>query len=110
IHQKSQVCAGLPPVAASAIDPPGGSTMPFGLGGPEILLVAVIILVIFGGTKLPQLGDGLGKAIKNFKRSVGGQNEMEVGPKKRELKETSEEERSEKDDKAEKGDPKTAAK
>ena len=39
-------------------------------------------MVVFGSTKLPQLGDGLGKAIKNFKRSVGSLNEIDVTPRK----------------------------
>jgi sec-independent protein translocase protein TatA len=54
--------------------------MPFGMGFGELVLILLIVVVVFGATKLPQLGDGLGKAIKNFKRSVGGQNELEVGP------------------------------
>lgn len=53
--------------------------MPLGTG--EIILIFVIVMVVFGSTKLPQLGDGLGKAIKNFKRAVGGANEIEVSPK-----------------------------
>jgi sec-independent protein translocase protein TatA len=40
----------------------------------------VIVVVVFGATKLPQLGDGLGKAIKNFKRAVNTQNEIDVSP------------------------------
>jgi sec-independent protein translocase protein TatA len=61
--------------------------MPFGMGPGELLLVLVIIVVVFGSTKLPQLGDGLGKAIKNFKRAVGSQDEIDVSPnaKKAEL-------------------------
>jgi sec-independent protein translocase protein TatA len=39
-------------------------------------------MVVFGASKLPQLGDGLGRAIKNFKRAVQGTNEIEVTPKK----------------------------
>jgi len=54
--------------------------MPFGMGFGELVLILLIVVVVFGATKLPQLGDGLGKAIKNFKRSVGSQNELEVGP------------------------------
>ena len=42
----------------------------FGFGWMELLLVLVIILVVFGAGKLPQLGEGLGKAIKGFKKSV----------------------------------------
>jgi sec-independent protein translocase protein TatA len=38
------------------------------LGFGEILIVLVVALLIFGPTKLPQLGDALGKAIKNFKK------------------------------------------
>jgi sec-independent protein translocase protein TatA len=53
-----------------------------GLGATELIVVLLIIVVIFGSTKLPQLGDGLGRAIKNFKRSVGGQNEIDVSPRK----------------------------
>jgi sec-independent protein translocase protein TatA len=36
----------------------------------ELLLVLVIVLVVFGAGKLPQLGEGLGKAIKGFKKSM----------------------------------------
>ena len=52
------------------------------LGASELVIVLLIIVVIFGSTKLPQLGDGLGRAIKNFKRSVGGSNEIDVSPRK----------------------------
>jgi sec-independent protein translocase protein TatA len=54
--------------------------MPFGMGFGELVLILVIVVVVFGATKLPQLGDGLGKAIKNFKRAVNAQNELEVNP------------------------------
>jgi sec-independent protein translocase protein TatA len=55
--------------------------MPFGMGFGELVLILVIVMVVFGATKLPQLGDGLGRAIKNFKRSVGSINEIDVTPK-----------------------------
>jgi len=45
-------------------------SMPFGLGMGELVMILVIVTVVFGATKLPQLGDGLGKAIRNFKRSI----------------------------------------
>jgi len=54
--------------------------MPFGMGFGELVIILVIVVVVFGATKLPQLGDGLGKAIKNFKRSVNAQNEIDVSP------------------------------
>jgi sec-independent protein translocase protein TatA len=41
--------------------------MPFGLGLPEVLVIGVVALVIFGPKKLPEMGSSLGKAIKNFK-------------------------------------------
>jgi len=56
--------------------------MPFGMGFGELVLILVIVVVVFGATKLPQLGDGLGKAIKNFKRAVNSQNEIDVSPGK----------------------------
>ena len=54
--------------------------MPFGMGFGELVLILLIVVVVFGATKLPQLGDGLGKAIKNFKRSVNATNEIDVSP------------------------------
>ncbi len=52
------------------------------LGFGELLLIFIVILLIFGSSKLPALGDALGKGIKNFKRSVSGQDEIDVTPKK----------------------------
>jgi len=43
------------------------------LGSGELLIVLVVVLVLFGGTKLPQLGASLGQAIRNFKRGFGGE-------------------------------------
>lgn len=43
----------------------------FGSIGPqELLLILLILLIIFGATKLPQLGEAIGKAIKNFKKEI----------------------------------------
>ena len=42
----------------------------FGLGMPELLVILVIVIVIFGANRLPQLGEGLGKAIKGFKKAM----------------------------------------
>jgi TatA/E family protein of Tat protein translocase len=44
----------------------------FGLKMSELVIILVIALVLFGGTKLPQLGSSLGQAIRNFKKGFGG--------------------------------------
>ncbi|MDR1096498.1 MAG: twin-arginine translocase TatA/TatE family subunit [Tannerella sp.] len=41
-------------------------------GGPEIIIIAIVILLLFGGKKIPELMKGLGKGIKNFKEGVKG--------------------------------------
>jgi len=45
----------------------------FGFGVQELLIVLIIALVIFGTAKLPQIGSGLGKAIRDFKRGIQGE-------------------------------------
>ena len=42
----------------------------FGIGLPEMTIVLVIVLVVFGAAKLPALGTGMGKSIQNFKKAV----------------------------------------
>ena len=44
-----------------------------GLRMPELLLIFAVLLLLFGGTRLPQLGASLGSAIRNFKRGFGGE-------------------------------------
>ncbi|MBQ27242.1 MAG: twin-arginine translocase TatA/TatE family subunit [Nitrospiraceae bacterium] len=48
------------------------------LGFTELILILFIVLVIFGAGKLPQLGEGIGKAIKGFKRSVHDEPAIDV--------------------------------
>jgi sec-independent protein translocase protein TatA len=53
----------------------------FGIGMPELIIILVIILIIFGAGKLPEIGAGMGKAIKNFK-SATNEVEKKGGDKK----------------------------
>jgi sec-independent protein translocase protein TatA len=47
----------------------------FGLGFPEIILILVIVILIFGTSRIPELGRGLGEGIRNFKKSVKSDDE-----------------------------------
>ena len=49
-------------------------------GWMELMLILIIVLIIFGAGKIPQLGEGLGKAIKGFKKSVAEADAMDVTP------------------------------
>lgn len=53
----------------------------YGIGMQEILIILVIAIVIFGAKKLPEIGGGLGKAIRNFKRSSTEPDEIDITPK-----------------------------
>ena len=52
----------------------------FGIGMPELLVILVIILIIFGAGKLPEIGSALGRGIKNFKKATHEPNEIDVTP------------------------------
>jgi sec-independent protein translocase protein TatA len=54
----------------------------FGLGLPELAIVLVIVILIFGASRLGDIGSGLGKAIRGFKDSVAGKDAIDVTPKK----------------------------
>lgn len=47
----------------------------FGLGFPEIILILVIVILIFGTSRIPELGKGLGEGIRNFRKSVKSEDE-----------------------------------
>jgi len=53
----------------------------FGLGATELIIILVIVIILFGGSKLPEIGRGIGEAIKNFKKSTSDKPEIDVTPK-----------------------------
>jgi len=67
----------------------------FGLGTQELLIILVLVMIVFGAGKLPQVGSALGKGLRNFKKGVNdGEEEIEEGDieevaahKKKEIKE-----------------------
>ncbi len=54
----------------------------FGLGMPELIVILVIIVIIFGAGKLPEIGSGIGKGIKNFKKATRDEEKKELDDKK----------------------------
>jgi len=52
------------------------------LGMPELLVILVIVVIVFGAGKLPQIGENLGKAIRNFRTSTHGKGEIDIESKK----------------------------
>ena len=54
----------------------------FGIGTTELLIVLGIVVLLFGARRLPELGSGVGKAIKNFKAGISGDDEIDVTPEK----------------------------
>lgn len=62
-----------------------------GIGTMELVIILVIVIVLFGATRLPQIGKGIGEAIRNFKKATSGPSEIDVTPKKSEGAEESKE-------------------
>lgn len=54
----------------------------FGFGMPELIVILVIVLVVFGAGRLPEIGSALGKSIKNFKKASEGKDEIDITPKR----------------------------
>jgi sec-independent protein translocase protein TatA len=57
----------------------------FGMGPMELGIILVIVVVLFGARRLPEIGAGFGKAIKNFKAGISGEDEVDVTPEKKEV-------------------------
>jgi sec-independent protein translocase protein TatA len=55
--------------------------MPFRIGPLEIILILVIVLIIFGVGRLSEVGTGLGKGIRNFKKAMSGQDDEKAEDK-----------------------------
>ena len=58
----------------------------FGLGVPELMVILIVGVVLFGSSKLPQLSSGLGKAIRDFRKEVSGKENDSEGSKNAESK------------------------
>jgi sec-independent protein translocase protein TatA len=53
--------------------------MPFRMGGPELIILLVVVMIIFGVGKLPQVGGALGKAMRDFRKAQSGEEVGELG-------------------------------
>ncbi|KAB0670542.1 twin-arginine translocase TatA/TatE family subunit [Oryzomonas sagensis] len=54
----------------------------FGFGTPELIIIAAIVMLVFGVGKLPQIGTSFGKAISNFRKAADGKDTAELPPQK----------------------------
>jgi len=61
---------------------------------PELIIILIIIIVLFGASRLPEIGKGVGLAIKNFKKSTSEPDEIDVTPKKKAEEEKAGEEKA----------------
>ena len=59
-------------------------TAMFGIGMPELLIILGIAILVFGATRLPEIGSGIGKGIRNFKKSIKESPEIDVTPNEEE--------------------------
>jgi sec-independent protein translocase protein TatA len=60
-----------------------GILLIFGLGTQELLFIALIVLLLFGGSKIPELMKGIGKGVKSFKEGMSGiEDDLKADPKK----------------------------
>jgi sec-independent protein translocase protein TatA len=62
------------------------------IGTTELIIILVIVIIIFGASRLPEIGKGIGQAIKNFKKATNEPEEIDVTPKKDTLRDKKKEE------------------
>ena len=53
----------------------------FGFGLPEMIIILIIVLVVFGAGKLPEISSAMGKSIRNFKKAAEGKEDIEIKAK-----------------------------
>jgi sec-independent protein translocase protein TatA len=66
----------------------------FGLGATELIIILVIVIILFGASRLPEIGKGIGEAIRNFKKSTSENPEIDVTPKNKSEKTEEDKEKS----------------
>ena len=57
----------------------------FGFGMPQLIVILLILIVVFGASRLPEIGSALGKGIKNFKKATDENSEKEIADKKQDV-------------------------
>ena len=55
--------------------------MPFNLGAPELIIILVVVLIIFGVGRLPEVGGAIGKGLREFRKAQSGSDEESSKPK-----------------------------
>jgi len=64
----------------------------FGLGMPELIIILVIVILVFGAGRISEIGGAIGKGIKSFKKSVNDTDEIDVTPSSKDEKDNKKEE------------------
>jgi sec-independent protein translocase protein TatA len=59
------------------------SPIMFGFGIGELIVILLIVLVVFGANKLPDIGEGLGKSIQNFRKAIKSPDSIDVTPERK---------------------------